>query len=72
MWIQLGAEIQTVDEVEQIYFEVAERDKQAALRLVLDDVGDNYRMLVFRRTQIGVDRLARALKSRGFGAMGHQ
>jgi ATP-dependent RNA helicase DeaD len=70
MWIQLGAEIQTVDEVEQIYFEVAERDKQAALRLVLDDIGDEYRMLVFRRTQIGVDRLARALKSRGFGAMG--
>jgi ATP-dependent RNA helicase DeaD len=70
MWIQLGAEIQTVDEVDQIYFEVAERDKQTALRLVLDDMGDEYRMLVFRRTQIGVDRLARALKSRGFGAMG--
>lgn len=70
MWIQLGAEIQTVDEVDQIYFEVAERDKQTALRLVLDDTADNYRMLVFRRTQIGVDRLANSLKSRGFGAMG--
>ncbi len=70
MWIQLGSEIQTVDEVDQIYFEVAERDKQTALGLVLDDVTGNYRMLVFRRTQIGVDRLARALKSRGFGAMG--
>ena len=70
MWIQLGAEIQTVDEVDQIYFEVAERDKQTALRLVLDDTADDYRMLVFRRTQIGVDRLANALKSRGFGAMG--
>lgn len=70
MWIQLGAEIQTVDEVDQIYFEVAERDKQTALGLVLDDMSNDYRMLVFRRTQIGVDRLARALKSRGFGAMG--
>jgi superfamily II DNA/RNA helicase len=70
MWIQLGAEIQTVDEVDQIYFEVAERDKQTALRLVLDDTAGDYRMLVFRRTQIGVDRLANALKSRGFGAMG--
>jgi ATP-dependent RNA helicase DeaD len=70
MWIQLGAEIQTVDEVDQIYFEVAERDKQTALGLVLEDMADDYRMLVFRRTQIGVDRLARALKSRGFGAMG--
>ena len=70
MWIQLGAEIQTVDEVDQIYFEVAERDKQTALGLVLDDMSNDYRMLVFQRTQIGVDRLARALKSRGFGAMG--
>jgi len=70
MWIQLGSEIQTVDEVDQIYFEVAERDKQTALRLMLDEMGDGYRMLVFRRTQIGVDRLARSLKSGGFGAMG--
>ncbi|MCH7594881.1 MAG: DEAD/DEAH box helicase [Chloroflexi bacterium] len=70
MWIQLGADIQTVDEVDQIYFEVAERDKQTALRLMLDDMSEDYRMLVFRRTQIGVDRLARALKSQGFPAMG--
>ncbi len=70
MWIQLGAEIQTVDEVDQIYFEVAERDKQDALKLVLSDVTDDYRMLVFRRTQIGVDRLAGSLKRAGFGAMG--
>lgn len=70
MWIQLGAEIQTVDEVDQIYFEVAERDKQDALRLVLEELTDEFRMLVFRRTQIGVDRLSGSLKRAGFGAMG--
>ncbi|MDA1257729.1 MAG: DEAD/DEAH box helicase [Chloroflexi bacterium] len=70
MWIQLGAEIQTVDEVDQIYFEVAERDKEAALRLVLNDVEKDARILVFRRTQIGVDRLARALKSQTLPVMG--
>ena len=69
LWVRLGAEIQTVDEVDQIYYEVAERDKETAMREVLDEMDEGARVLVFRRMQIGVDRLVRALK-RGYPVMG--
>ena len=69
LWVRLGAEIQTVDEVDQIYYEVAERDKEAAVREVLDEMSDGARVLVFRRMQVGVDRLVRAL-SHNYPVMG--
>jgi len=69
LWVRLGAEIQTVDEVDQIYYEVAERDKETAMREVLDELDEGARVLVFRRMQIGVDRLVRALR-RSYPVMG--
>ena len=63
LWVRLGAEIQTVDEVDQVYYEVAERDKERAVREVLDEMSDGARVLVFRRMQVGVDRLVRALRN---------
>lgn len=68
-WITIKASQPTVAEVEQIYYEVAERDKVAALCELLDT--QNYpHVLVFRHTQRGVDRLASALKRRGYHAEG--
>lgn len=69
VWVQIGAGIQTVDEVEQIYYEVAERDKEEAMREVLGGLDKEARVLVFRRMQVGVDRLVRALK-RSYPVMG--
>jgi ATP-dependent RNA helicase DeaD len=64
-WVQIKPEAPTVSEVSQIYYEVAEQDKSAALQLVLEEQRPE-RALIFRRTQIGVDKLTRFLHSRGF------
>lgn len=66
-WVQIAPEEPTVDAIEQIYFEVSERDKLAGLQELLrdDNVG---RVLVFRRTQAGVDRLHDQLQRRGVRA----
>ncbi len=69
VWVRIGAEIQTVDEVDQIYYEVAERDKETAMREVLDALDDGARLLVFRRMQVGVERLVRSLR-RDYPVMG--
>lgn len=69
VWVRIGAEIQTVDEVDQIYYEVAERDKERAMREVLEELDEGSRVLVFRRMQIGVDRLVRSLH-RDYPVMG--
>ncbi len=57
----------TVETVDQIAYDVSERDKVEAFVEVYNDIEDDDepRILVFRRTQIGVDRLAAALKRRG-------
>ncbi len=66
-WITIEAPEPTVSEVKQIYYEVAERDKVDALCHLLDT--HRYPMaLIFRHTQRGVDRLAAALKRRGYKA----
>ena len=72
-WVRLVSEFaatDTVDEVDQYYFEVAERDKPDAVREVLGDMEDGSQVLIFRRMQIGVDRLARDLKRSGYPARG--
>jgi superfamily II DNA/RNA helicase len=56
-----------VEEVEQVYYEVAEQDKPHGLLEVLRSEQPE-RAMVFRRTQIGVDRLARFLKEHGVQA----
>jgi ATP-dependent RNA helicase DeaD len=56
-----------VSGVEQLYCEVAERDKILALRFLFEEKGLG-RSLIFRRTRIGVDKLAAALQRAGVPA----
>ncbi len=60
----------TVDTVDQIAYLVSERDKVDAFVEIYNDIEDDPRILVFRRTQIGVDRLTAALKRRGGAVAG--
>jgi ATP-dependent RNA helicase DeaD len=54
----------TVDEVEQVYYEVADRDKLEGL-ISLFEQEPPERAMIFRQTKIGVDRLVGTLKRRG-------
>ncbi len=70
-WVRVGDEIQTVDEVEQYYYEVATRDKLRGMVEILDGLdSETAQVLIFCRTQLGVDRLVRGLKSKGYPARG--
>ena len=62
--VQVKPEERTVTSVEQIFYEVAERDKPEALRAVLKEQQPE-RAMVFCRTQIAVDRLTRILRRDG-------
>ncbi len=62
--IAVRPEMRTVETVRQVVYFVAEQDKARAL-LELTDQFKTDRLLVFRHTQIGVDRLALTLKRRG-------
>ena len=66
--ISVQPEAATVDTIDQVYYEVSERDKVDGLMELLESKHLT-RVLVFRRTQVGVDRLADALKRRGISAM---
>ena len=57
-------DLKTVETVRQLVYFVAEQDKVAALVELAEQFGLD-RLLVFRHTQIGVDRLAATLKRRG-------
>lgn len=57
-------ELKLVETVRQLVYFVAEQDKVAALVELSDRFGFD-RLLVFRHTQIGVDRLTASLKRRG-------
>lgn len=73
VWVKLVNNldgIKTVAEVNQYYFEVAERDKTRAVRSVLAEMPENAQALIFRRMQVGVDRLARDLDRGGFPVKG--
>ena len=61
---KVDAELSTVDTVEQIYFEVAQRDKTAAIRELVERELKG-RTLVFCKMKRGVDHLARDLEGRG-------
>jgi ATP-dependent RNA helicase DeaD len=60
----------TVDEIEQVYYEVSDRDKFAGLCSLLERHDPSDRYLIFRRTQIGVDRLAADLDRAGYPVRG--
>ncbi len=62
--IAVASELETVESVEHVYFEVAERDKVRGLRELIDRELRG-RTLVFSRTKRGVDRLADRLQGDG-------
>ncbi|MGH2429435.1 MAG: DEAD/DEAH box helicase [Candidatus Limnocylindria bacterium] len=62
--ITVRPDLKTVETVRQLVYFVAEQDKVKALVELSDQFGFD-RLLVFRHTQIGVDRLAATLRRRG-------
>ena len=76
-WVRIGGEAEPVEQVRQIYYEVASRDKNAGLEELLesghstnvDQAGDG-QTLIFRRTQRGVERLVDYLRRRGVSVRG--
>ena len=67
--VTVRPDLKTVETVRQLVYFVAEQDKVAALIELADQFGLD-RLLVFRHTQIGVDRLAATLKRRGKNVAG--
>ena len=70
VWIRIGSEIETAPDVRQVYIEVLEQDRvRAFVRLLKTQVNDG-KVLMFRRTKVGVDNLAQALQRQGIAAAG--
>ena len=65
IWGDIG-EVETVKEVEQVYYEIAERDLGTGLREILDQQVQEGQALIFCRTQVNVDRLVRELSDHDF------
>ncbi len=70
VWVRIGEAIETVPETDQLYCEVAERDKLAGLLEVLGDPDTQDHSIIFCRMQTRVDRLARELSHRGYDCRG--
>ena len=76
-WVRIGGEAEPVDQVRQVYYEVASRDKNAGLQELLksghstdsEQAGDG-QTLIFRRTQRGVEKLVDYLRRRGTSVRG--
>ena len=58
----MGGDAEPVEQVNQVYYEVSERDRAAFFEDLLGDEGRITQALVFRRTKIGVDRLVDHLR----------
>ena len=77
LWVRIGGEAEPVEQVRQIYYEVAAQDKNVGLEELLRSspstsspgVGDG-QTLIFRRTQMGVERLVDYLSRRGYPVRG--
>ncbi|MBI4202688.1 MAG: DEAD/DEAH box helicase [Chloroflexi bacterium] len=69
-WIRVGSEAKPVEQVEQVYYEVAERDKRKAIEELLEDPDSVTQALIFRRTKAGVDDLVYNLKRRRYDIQG--
>jgi ATP-dependent RNA helicase DeaD len=69
-FLRVTPEKLTVDEIEQMYCELLEDDKPRALRRLIAMQETGSKLLVFRRTQRGVDWLVRRLRERGVNAEG--
>jgi ATP-dependent RNA helicase DeaD len=68
--VHVNPEELTVDEIEQVYYEVSERDKLAGLCSLLEQHESSDRYLIFRRMQRGVDQLATDLDRAGYPVRG--
>lgn len=76
-WVRVGGEAEPVDQVRQVYYEVASRDKNAGLEELLrnghstnDGHTDSGQTLIFRRTRRGVERLVHYLQRRNYSVRG--
>jgi ATP-dependent RNA helicase DeaD len=69
-WIRVGGDAEPVEEVDQVYYEVSERDRPDVLDKLLRKPDSITQALIFRRTKIGVDRLMSYLQSRNHDAEG--
>ena len=67
-WVRVGGDAEPVDQVKQVYYEVAERDCASALEELLRQPGLISQALIFRRTKAGVDRLVAYLQRRNYDA----
>ena len=65
-FLRVNLQLATVDLIDQVYLEVLEDDKLRALRRLLREQEKGTQLLVFRRTQRGVDWLVRRLQDQGF------
>lgn len=65
--VKTKAQQLTAKNVQQIYFQVSERDKVEALGRIIDMEEDMY-AVIFCRTKIECDRLADTLRHRGYQA----
>ncbi|MQF70057.1 DEAD/DEAH box helicase [SAR202 cluster bacterium AD-804-J14_MRT_500m] len=70
IWIRIGGEIETAPNVRQIYYEVLERDRVRALVQLLNAQINGGKALLFRRTQIGVERLVYSLRQQNIPVAG--
>jgi ATP-dependent RNA helicase DeaD len=70
LWVRIGEEIETAPNVCQLYYEVPERDRVRALVGLMTTQVKDAKVLLFRRTQAGVDQLVRALQYQDIAAAG--
>ena len=70
VWTLVGGESEPVDQVVQLYFEVAERDRYAAFQELFVNPDRITQALVFRRTKLGVDALVNYLNRNGHDVQG--
>ena len=70
IWVSVHPEQATVPEIQQVYYEVAERDKIKGVEAMLKEHGKSARTLIFCNMQVGVDRLASRLRKLGYNAEG--
>ena len=61
-WVRIGEELQTAPKVQQVYYEVWDKDKVRGLAGLLHQDLNGGKALLFLRTQAGVDHLVRSLQ----------
>ncbi len=69
-FISVVPETMTLEDTEQIFYEVPEDDKIEALTRLLDYAEEGGTTMIFCRTRRNVDKLTRKLKSRGYDVEG--